>query len=242
MSNIEKAESKVVALQETTPINIIEKAVANGASVETLEKLMDLQERHETRLAKKKFDSAIASAKSEIPTIRKNKVVDFTTGKGRTNYAYEDGAEIARTVDPILSKNGLSYRYRTNTTGSQVSVTCILSHELGHSEETNLSCAPDNTGNKNTIQAINSSVTYLKRTTLKAILGLVSEEKDTDGLVTISPDKAKQLRKLADESGANLKAFCEYFGIESLPLLQEQHYKQAVTMLKNKKAQNATAK
>jgi hypothetical protein len=62
-------------------------------------------------------------------------------------------------------------------------VTCILTHEKGHSEETSLQGPPDTSGSKNSIQAVGSSVTYLCRYTLLAACGLAASE-DTDGVAT----------------------------------------------------------
>jgi hypothetical protein len=164
-----------------TPMAMIQIAVQQGADIDKLEKLMGLQERWEKNEARKAFDDAIASAKSEIPVVHKNKEVDFTSAKGRTNYRYEDLAEVARTVDPILAKHGLSYRFRTTSTPNEpVAVTCIISHRAGHREENTLHAARDDSGNKNGIQAIGSTLTYLQRMTLKASLGL-SAATDDDG-------------------------------------------------------------
>lgn len=162
-----------------TPMEMIDRALTSGASVETLDKLMALQERWEANQARKAFDQAIAAARAQIPPIIKNREVDFTTGKGRTNYAYEDFAAIARTVDPILSQHGLSYRFRTAQEGPNITVTCILSHSGGYSETTSLTAGRDESGNKNSIQAVGSTATYLQRYTLKASLGLsVSHDDD----------------------------------------------------------------
>jgi hypothetical protein len=161
-----------------TPMDLIQRAVQSNAQVETMEKLMGLQERYERNESRKAFDSAISKAKSEIPVIRKNNSVDFTSARGRTNYSYEDLATIAATIDPILSKYGLSYRFRTNSDSKSVTITCVLSHSAGHCEENSLYAPHDASGNKNAIQAVGSAVTYLQRYTLKAALGLAAAADD----------------------------------------------------------------
>ena len=45
-----------------TPMEMLDRAVSNGASVETLERLMNLQERWEANQARKAFDDAMAAA------------------------------------------------------------------------------------------------------------------------------------------------------------------------------------
>lgn len=175
-----KQESRAVAV---TPMQMLQIAVERGADMAQLEKLMDLQERWQANQARQAFDAAISAAKAEIKPIAKKRTVDFTTARGRTNYVYEDMALIASEIDPILSKHGLSYRYRSKQDGNKVTVTCIIAHRDGHSEETTLTAANDESGNKNSIQAIGSAATYLQRYTLKLALGL-SAAKDDDGRST----------------------------------------------------------
>ena len=212
-----------------TPMAMLSHAVANGASVEVLEKLMALQERWEANNARKAFDFAIAAAKAEIPVINKNRHVGFDSkkaGAARTDYRHEDLAEIARTVSPILGKHGLSYRFRTDAQPNQpVSVTCMLSHEAGHSEQNTLCAGRDDSGNKNSIQAIGSTVTYLQRYTLKAALGLASSY-DDDGSAAddddegpISAEELAELQGFIDRSHADIAAFCKYMDVESLNLI-----------------------
>jgi ERF superfamily len=173
-----------------TPMQLLDQAINKGANVETLERLLALQERYEKNQARKAFDAAIALAKADIPVIFKDQEVDFTTQKGRTNYQYENLPGIARVIDPVLAKHGLNYRFRTSNNASSVTVTCVLSHRDGHSEENSLSGPLDLSGNKNPIQAIGSSVTYLQRYTVKAALGL-SASADDDAT---SVDKKRKVR------------------------------------------------
>lgn len=173
-----EALQRIEQLPPPTPIELINRAVQSGAQVEVMEKLMGLQERWERNEARKAFDTAVAKAKSEIPIIRKGNLVDFSSAKGRTTYRYEDLASIAQIIDPILSKHGLSYRWRPNSDAKSVTVTCILSHAAGHMEENTLYAPHDLSGNKNAIQAVGSAVTYLQRYTLKAALGLAASADD----------------------------------------------------------------
>ena len=151
-----------------------------GADIAELEKLMELQERWERNQGRKAFEAAVAEAKSELKPILKSREVDFTgnTGK-RTNYWYEDFAQIATQVDPVLSKRGLSYEHRAQQNAKTLTVTCVLAHRDGHHEETTLSADNDESGNKNSIQSVGSAATYLQRYTLKLAIGLAAA-KDND--------------------------------------------------------------
>ena len=156
---------------------LVNTAVEKGYDINIIQSLMDYQDRWDKKQAKKAFDAAMAEAVNEIPTIAKNKkaIVDKD---GNARYRYDDLSEIAETVKPILKKHGLSYRFRTQQNGLIVSVTCIVSHVDGHSEENTLSASNDTSGSKNAIQAVGSAVTYLERYSLKAALGLAAAEDD----------------------------------------------------------------
>lgn len=231
-----------------TPMDMIDRALTSGASPETLERLLALQERWEANQARKAFDEAMASAKEEIPVIRKNRGVDFTSAKGRTNYKYEDLAEVARTVNPILSKHGLSYRFRTTSGANEpISVTCVVSHRLGYSEENTLTAARDESGNKNSIQAIGSTLTYLQRMTLKAALGLAASEDDDarkaantvdDG--PISQEQAATIRALIDETETEIDKFCALMKVEAIPELPASQFARVIASLEAKKRRVAS--
>lgn len=253
MSQVAKIEAQETTLQPATPITpmaLLERAISSGAGMDVIEKFMDLEERWGKNQARKAFDEAIAAAKAEIPNITKNREVDFTSQKGRTNYRYEDLGNIAKVVSPILAKYGLSYRYRaTSNLNEPVTVTCIVSHRDGHAEEITLSAGRDESGNKNSIQAVGSTITYLQRMTLKAALGLaVSNDDDgssaTNGGEKISPAQAEELKLLCqsiaqekgmDESDA-MRTFCEYFKISGFAELPAKDFDRAKIALNKKRS------
>lgn len=160
-----------------TPAMMVEKALTSGAGVEVLERLLALQERWEVGLAKKSFSNAMSEMRAELPKILKDHKVSF----GTTNYKHEDLGDMVESLNPVMSKHGLSFSWRTeNPTLTTVKVTCIVTHRDGHSEETSLIGPNDTSGGKNAIQGIGSSTSYLERYTLKAILGMASSH-DDDG-------------------------------------------------------------
>lgn len=235
MSNaVQKIEIEPIAAP-ATPMEMLATALANGSSVEVLNGLMALQERWEKNQARKAFDNAIAAAKGEIGPIVKNKVVDFTSQKGRTNYRHEDLAEIARSVDPIMKRHGLSYRYRADQNGQKVRVTCIVSHRDGYYEETSLEAGEDHTGNKNAIQAIGSTATFLQRYTLKLALGLAATADDdarsAAAADTITEEQVETLRAKLDETDADIPAFCAYFKIAKFDDLPARDFDRAMKAL-----------
>ena len=163
-----------------TPTDMLAHALTSGASLDVIEKMMTLQERWEANQARKSFDDAMARLRQGMPAIIKDRQVDYTTSKGRTNYRYEDLNSVTAAISPVMAELGLSFRWRTDNNATGVKVTCVITHRDGHYEETSLSAPLDTSGNKNAIQAIGSATTYLQRYTLKAALGL-SAAADDDG-------------------------------------------------------------
>ena len=225
-------EQSRTALAVATPMTMLAQAVERGMAPETIDKLMALAERWDKTQARKAFDIAIAAAKVEIPVIGKN-------ATGHNSKKYADFAAIARVVDPIIGKHGLSYRFRTVQT-DKISVTCVLSHEAGHCEETTLSGPSDTTGNKNAIQAIGSTLTYLQRYSLVQALGLAAAEDDdgrSGGVKTIAADEMQNIRDIIAVIGdatveARLLRWLKVDKIEHIPL---DRYEDAVENLKKVK-------
>lgn len=243
---LEQAQQVVVTAPAANPVmDMIRQAVAAGQPLDVIRELKDMAKELAADEARRAFDAALSDAKSEMPVILKNRSVgyDHKDGNGKTSYRHEDLGEIARTVDPILSKYGLSYRFRTTSEPNQpVVVTCIVAHRAGHSEENTLSAGRDESGKKNSIQAIASTITYLQRYTLKAALGLaVSDDDDAAradeaAVDTITEDQRSELQRLLEDAGATADQFCAIAKIESLSDLPAGRYDGAKTWIANRKA------
>jgi hypothetical protein len=176
-----------------TPAYMLQLAVEQGADLAKLEKLMDLHERWSATEARKAYVAAVAGFRGECPAIDR-------TAQGH-NRKYAGLADTLEQIKSLLSKYGLSHTWKTSQEGNSITVECCLTHLQGHTECTKLTAAPDTTGNKNSIQAIGSTVSYLQRYTLFAILGLASKEMDDDGKDSggdpvIGPVQVKRLEAL----------------------------------------------
>jgi hypothetical protein len=231
MSAVQKMEPPAITTMALTPMDMLNTAVQSGASLEMVEKLMGLKERWDANEARKAYDEAVAAAKAEIPPITKD--------RDGHNSRYATFAAIAKVVDPIISKHGLSYRFRTEQT-ERISVTCILSHRAGHFEQTTLSGPPDVGGSKNAIQAIGSTLTYLQRYSLVQMLGLAVAQ-DDDGKAggagePITEDQIAKLRSLIVEVAADIPKFCKYMKVEKIEDITAKNFSRAVSALEAKRA------
>jgi hypothetical protein len=230
--------------QPSDPILLM---IANAArdpqvDIEKFERLMSLRERVSQADARRAFYAALADAKGEFGPIIKRREVDFehSDQQGRTQYKYEELADIGVVVDPVLSKYGLSYRHKSAQDGGKIKVTCILSHRDGYSEENSLEGEADKTGKKNPNQAIASTVTYLQRYTLKEALGL-GAARDDDGAggmpedPMIEPDDVVYIETLVRDTESNLAIFLETIGAPSIAEMRMSQFKRATALLNEKK-------
>lgn len=160
-----------------TPHDLIAAAIDKGLDVSSLEKLMELKERHEANEARKRFFEAFTNFQANCPDLRKTKAVKFN----QTEYHYAPLADITRQLAKVLKQNELSYRWEIKDDSNQMAVTCLISHIDGHTERTTMTASPDTSGAKNAIQARGSAIEYLKRYTLIGALGLSTADSDIDG-------------------------------------------------------------
>ncbi len=169
----------VAPIQPASPAYLLQVAVERGAPLEYVEKLMGLMERWETNEARKAYNEAFAAFKAEAVVIIKNR--DVTAGP-LSGKKYAELFAVVNAATPALSRHGLSASWKlTKDDKDWIEVTCTLKHIGGYSESVSMGGPPDSGGAKNKIQERASTVTYLERYTLKAILGLSEQEDDNDG-------------------------------------------------------------
>lgn len=167
---VTKEQSTAVAT--TSPMQLIEVAINSGADIDKLERLMSLQERWEENNAKKAFFAAMSKFNAECPTIVKKKQAH--------NSKYAPLGDIHNQIKETLISCGLSFRFEQDHNNG-IEVTCLVSHELGHTEKATMKANADTSGSKSAIQAMASTVTYLMRYTLCSALGITTADEDMDG-------------------------------------------------------------
>jgi len=229
MTEIAKKNAELPTV--TTPADLLNIAVSQNADLDKMEKLMELQERWEANEAKKAYNQAMAAFNDEPLIIEKTRKAH--------NSMYAGLAETLEVVRPALQEHGLSHSWKTqqHDTGT-ITVRCCITHNLGHSECTSMSAPPDDSGSKNSIQSLGSSVSYLQRYTLYAILGLASSDMDTDGgkpIPKITEEQAEEINKKLDEVKGDKAQFCKGMKVNSIPELKETDYGKALRLIEGKR-------
>lgn len=210
-----------------TPADIVLYAMQKGADIAQIEKFMDLQMKWEADQARKAFVADMAEFKKMPPEVVKDKLVGYKNKDGSvTGYTHATLGNVTEAIVAALARCGFSHRWDTEQQGANIVVTCILTHKLGHSERTSLSATKDDSGKKNSIQQMASTITYLQRYTLLAATGVATKDQgDDDGA------GAELDTRLADEwiakvmvatSDAEVVKVWEV-GIEAIERAKDQH-------------------
>jgi hypothetical protein len=194
----EPATAKPPVVQQTravaaaTPADLLRIAVETGADLDRLEKLMDLQQKWEANEARKAYVAAMTGFKGEPIQIFKRKEVSFTTRDGdTTSYKHAELSDVTDAIAPAMAKHQLSFRWDVKQEAGTITVDCIVTHVLGHSEKVTMQGSPDTSGKKNAIQQVASTVSYLQRYTLLAATGVATKGMDDDaqGFAKVNTDE-----------------------------------------------------
>lgn len=170
----------------------------------------------------------LAQFQASMPVIHKD-----SSGYG---YKYASLDTVVRTILPLLRECGLSYAQPVGGDGATISVTTIIMAQDGGTIESTIS-APIGAGKAakmSDIQGAGSVITYLRRYSLSAILGLVTDE-DTDGASICPPPPTPQERlkarvmQMADAAAVGT-ALCATHGVKRIAELDDAT---AVELLKS---------
>ena len=181
------------AVARATPADLLRVALDSNADLDRLERLMRLQQEWEANEARKAYVAAIATFKKNPPTILKEKRVHFETSRGKTSYMHATLGDVTQPIIEGLAAVGISHRWDVEQPdGGMISVRCILTHEQGHSESVTMRAGRDDSGGKNAIQQVASTITYLERYTLLSITGLATHDMPDDDGRQSAPSKSEE--------------------------------------------------
>jgi hypothetical protein len=171
---------------ETT--SFLERVVRDPAiDVVKLEQIIALQERVADKQAQQAFNAAMARVEAEIgPVIRDR----LNPGVNRKYATLEAIDAVAR---PVYSAHGLSVRFGCAAAPSAgwLRLTCTVSHADGYSEQTYLDSPVDTQQrSRSPVQAVGSTLTYLRRYLLQNAFNIVLSDDETDDDGEVVPMRA----------------------------------------------------
>jgi len=161
--------------KESSPMEMIASVVQQGADPESLDRITAWAERMQKNEARRAYAQAITNFKAMCPTVARH-------SRGHTN-TYAQLVDIDEQIRPVLAQCQLSPSWRiVKNEKDWIEVECRVTHVMDHYESTSFGGPPDRGPGRNELQARASTVTYLERYTLKALLGIVDRDMpDNDG-------------------------------------------------------------
>lgn len=187
-----------------------------------------------------KLFTALAKAQGEIEAAE----LDAEGQAGTRKYPYATLASVLEAVRGPLSKNGLCLlqlpRFESTEQGPLVILETILGHSSGQQIVDYFSMYPP----KHDPQGVGSALTYMRRYTAMAILGISgAADDDAEGAKavpkTITAAEADAILNLADElfgddANALLERMCDkVFGVDGIPKIPEGESEVAMTRIRN---------
>lgn len=169
---------EVAVVQQVSIESIIQNAIDKGTPVDVMERLLAMRQQLKAEAAKEAYDRSMATLQSELPIIKKTKpiIVD-----GREIYRYEPVEGIVSQTKEAIQRNGFSYKFKQNLKEGSVEVVCVVTHELGHSEETPMEVR---LGQKTRLMSDSqqdaAASTFAKRYAFCNAFGILTGDDDTD--------------------------------------------------------------
>jgi hypothetical protein len=135
--------------------------------------------------------AALSKAQAEMGAATKNKT------NPHFKYRYADLGTVWDVVRPVLSKNGLCVMQTTELSedGSKVMLVTILAHTSGQWMKSSVPLNPA----KNDSQGMGAAMTYMRRYSLSAMLGVVCDE-DDDGETAVGRGPFQEKKEIKKET------------------------------------------
>lgn len=176
--------SSTVGVTTPHPLQILSDALASGIDIDKLERLMDMADRYEEKIAEKQFNAALAKFQAECPRIHKDKTATVVMASGGSyTYAYADLDQIMSKVRPVLGANGLSVSFDIEVSqgGEKIKSKCYVNHAGGGGSTTEFVVPLDENMKVNDSQKMGSANSYANRYNVCNALGITTGEDDDAG-------------------------------------------------------------
>lgn len=225
---------------QITPMDLLRVSVDRGDDIARIEKLMELERAWKADKAKEAFNLALAEFK-KVPVVVTKDRENSQYSKPDKKAMYTSLGNLVNTVNAAMAPYGLSASWDVDQSAG-IRVTCVLTHTLGHSKSVGLSGPLDNSGSKNALQQIKSTITYLQAATFQAVTGVVSQDAtlDDDGndsdtayvsvdQVTAINDKIEEVKRARPKF--SLQKFMEWLNVAEVEAIEAKDYERAMAQL-----------
>ena len=234
-------------------LNIIAQAASDpNFDMERLKQLFAMQKEVLADEALRSFQTAMALAQAEMPSVVKNAENPHLKSKYAQLEAIDDA------IRPVYTRHGFSLMFsqRDSATPGDMTIVCTVSHKDGHSITQPLPGKVDSGPGRSANQAVGSTISYLRRYLTLMIFNVVVRNEDNDGhmvnrahLTRINEAQKAEITALLKEcADAKIETadfyiwIREHMGAETIDDLKASDYPRVVTGIKAKiKAAGAPA-
>ena len=188
------------AISQNSAEALIAQAIEKNIPVDVMERLLAMRTQVKAEQAKEAYYEAMANFQNQCPIIQKTKVVMNKDGK-TVRYKYAPIDSIIEQVKEFIKQNGFSYSINTKMNDG-ITITCQVTHKLGHSEISEFSVPIEKDAYMNDQQKVAAASTFAKRYAFCNAFGILTGDEDNDTTsikpkITLAPAKNISLVDLA---------------------------------------------
>ena len=188
------------AISQNSAEALIAQAIEKNIPVDVMERLLAMRTQVKAEQAKEAYYEAMANFQNQCPIIQKIKVVMNKDGK-TVRYKYAPIDSIIEQVKEFIKQNEFSYSINTKMNDG-ITITCQITHKLGHSEISEFSVPIEKDAYMNDQQKVAAASTFAKRYAFCNAFGILTGDEDNDitsikPKITLSPAKNISLVDLA---------------------------------------------
>jgi len=183
--------------------------------------------------------AALVKAQAQMGKAHK----DATNPHFRSKYANLESCVDA--VREVFAAHGLGFVQVQHEAQCGVCIETVILHESGEQFSGGKLFVP---ANKQDAQGFGSALTYARRYSLSATVGLATEDDDGNAATSsvtpsktsqtaqakITKEQAQTISELADEAGADKIAFCGWLNVKSIADLPASQYDRAIAAIEKK--------
>lgn len=183
--------------QDNSVEGFIAAAIQAQLPIETIKEFLAMRKEVRADQAKEAFTTAMAQFQRDCPVIAKTSPVRNKSGEVTYKFASIDA--IILQVKEVLGENKLAYKFREerNKEEGTVTVFCVVTHAMGHSEETPFTVEIGTEAYMSDTQKFGARNTFAKRYAFCNAFGIVTGSEDTDAKEILSPEDKKEAKKEA---------------------------------------------
>lgn len=203
--DLSKPDGLMAALLQSAP----------NSDPQKLDQLATIYERLQAGTARTAFARAMSQMQPKLPAVIKS-------GKNtHLSTLYAKLEDIQSAVRPLMAEHGFSVRWSSETIGNEIHVTCIVTHEEGHSESDTMPLPVIEQKGTNPLQQRGIAMSYGKRYTLCNVLGIQLGGEDNDGGKpmsgdTLTDDQMRTIREKLATLGRSEDTFLMWAGQQGI--------------------------